>query len=166
MRDTRINELAHLLVNHSTTLKKGEHILIESFDIPEEMTIAVIEEARKVGAHPHVALRNGKVNRALVDGAESTQLDTWADCDLHRMTKMDAYLGIRGSDNVSEMAAVPDEAIKEYGRQYGKPVHHQERVNNTKWCVLRWPSPSMAQLAQMSTPEFEDFYFRAKSSIL
>ena len=160
MRDPRIKELAHLLVNHSTTLKKGEHIFIESFDIPEEMTIAVIEEARKVGAYPHVALRSGKINRALVDGAESTQLDTWADCDLHRMKKMDAYLGIRGSDNVSEMAAVPDESIKAYGRQYGKPVHHAERVNNTKWCVLRWPSSSMAQLAQMSTPEFEDFYFR------
>src|SRR6185295_652409 len=34
------------------------------------------------------------------------------------------------------------------------------RANKTKWCVLRWPSPSMAQMAQMATEAFEDFYFR------
>jgi aminopeptidase len=33
------------------------------------------------------------------------------------------------------------------------------RVNKTRWCVLRWPSPSMAQAANMSTEAFEDFYF-------
>ena len=34
------------------------------------------------------------------------------------------------------------------------------RVNNTRWCVLRWPTPAMAQQASMSTEAFEDFYFR------
>jgi aminopeptidase len=33
------------------------------------------------------------------------------------------------------------------------------RVKKTKWCVLRWPSPSMAQQAGMSTEAFEKFYF-------
>ena len=73
---------------------------------------------------------------------------------------MDAYLGIRGSNNVSEMSSIKPDAMKEYGKHYMKPVHFGQRVNHTKWCVLRWPNASMAQLAQMSTPEFEDFYFR------
>jgi aminopeptidase len=33
-------------------------------------------------------------------------------------------------------------------------------VNKTRWVVLRWPSPSMAQAANMSTEAFEDFYFK------
>ena len=33
------------------------------------------------------------------------------------------------------------------------------RVNQTKWVVLRWPPPALAQLAGMSTAAFEDFYF-------
>src|SRR5262249_8955361 len=33
------------------------------------------------------------------------------------------------------------------------------RVNKTRWCVLRWPSPSMAQAAAMSTEAFENLYF-------
>jgi aminopeptidase len=40
-----------------------------------------------------------------------------------------------------------------------KPVLDQ-RVNKTKWVVLRWPTPSMAQMAGMSTEAFEDFFFR------
>jgi aminopeptidase len=39
-----------------------------------------------------------------------------------------------------------------------RPVQDQ-RVKKTKWVVLRWPTPSMAQLAGMSTEAFEDFYF-------
>jgi aminopeptidase len=39
-----------------------------------------------------------------------------------------------------------------------RPVLDQ-RVNKTRWCVLRWPSPSMAQAANMSTEAFENFYF-------
>jgi aminopeptidase len=34
------------------------------------------------------------------------------------------------------------------------------RVGKTKWVVLRWPTPSMAQQAGLSTEKFEDFYFR------
>ena len=34
------------------------------------------------------------------------------------------------------------------------------RVNKTRWCVLRWPTPAMAQQAGMSTEAFEDFFFR------
>jgi aminopeptidase len=34
------------------------------------------------------------------------------------------------------------------------------RVKKTKWVVLRWPTPAMAQLAGMSTEAFEDFFFR------
>jgi aminopeptidase len=34
------------------------------------------------------------------------------------------------------------------------------RVNQTKWVILRWPTPAMAQQAMMSTESFEDFFFR------
>ncbi|MDZ4756211.1 MAG: aminopeptidase [Phycisphaerae bacterium] len=159
MIDPRIHRLANLLVRHSTRLARGEHVLIELFDAPESVAIALIEEVRDAGAHPHVAQRNTRVMRALNDNASEEQLATWAAYDLDRMTRMQAYIGIRGADNVSEMAGVPDEQMKRVGRLYQKPVHFERRVNHTRWCVLRWPTPSMAQLAQMSTRAFEDFYF-------
>ncbi len=159
MPDPRITKLAELLINHSTRLKKGEHVLIEAFDVPEEMTIALIKAARKAGGHPHVAERTNRILRALDADAADDNFTVWADCDRYRMAKMQAYIGVRGSENVSEMAGIPDAQMKKKGRLYAKPVHFEQRVNHTKWCVLRWPTPSMAQLAQMSTEDFENFYF-------
>ncbi|HWB18943.1 MAG TPA: aminopeptidase, partial [Phycisphaerales bacterium] len=72
---------------------------------------------------------------------------------------MQAYIGLRGAGNVSEMAGVSAKQMQMRGKLYQKPVHFEQRVNHTKWCVLRWPTPSMAQLAQKSTEAFEDFYF-------
>ncbi len=160
MTDPRFDKLAQLLIGHSTSLHAGEHLLIEAFDLPREMTIALVRAARDVGGLPHVVTRDTRVERALLEGAANEALDVLAANDLHRMRSMDAYIGIRGSANVSEMAGVAPDKLKQFGQRYSKPVHFEERVNNTKWCVLRWPTPSMAQLAQMSTEAFEDFYFR------
>lgn len=73
---------------------------------------------------------------------------------------MDAYIAVRASDNISEMADVSQAQMQLYQQQWTKPVHLDIRVPNTKWCVLRYPSPSMAQLAGISTEAFEDFYFQ------
>lgn len=160
MTDPRFETLARLLIEHSTALQADEHLLVEAFDVPSEMIIALVRAARAAGGHPHVVLRDTRVERALLEDAADAALDVLADNDLHRMRAMDAYVGIRGAANASEMAGVAPERIKEHGQRYAKPVHFEQRVNHTKWCVLRWPSPSMAQLAQMSTEAFEDFYFR------
>ena len=157
--DPRLNRLAELLVTHSTRMQPGEHLLIETFDIPEDMVIALIRATRAVGAHPHVALRNTRILRALEEAAADDALTVWAECDLERMKRMDAYVGLRGAENVSEMAGVTSDRMNAKARIYQRPVHFEQRINHTRWCVLRWPTPSMAQLAGMSTEAFEDFYF-------
>ncbi len=159
MRDPRMNELADLLTGHATAMQADEHVLIEAFDAPEAMVVALIESTRRRGAHPHVSIRNNRVLRALVEGGADAQFETMAASDLERMKRMDAYIGLRGGMNVNEMAGVPDETMKSWGRCYSNPVHMQQRVNHTRWCVLRWPTPSMAQLAGTSTEAFERFYF-------
>jgi aminopeptidase len=74
------------------------------------------------------------------------------------MKKMDAYIALRGGHNITEMSDVTPEKMKLLSRKM-KPVLDW-RVKKTRWCVLRWPTPSMAQSAGMSTEAFEDFYFR------
>ncbi len=159
MIDPRIERLADLLIGHSTKLQPGEHLLIEAFDTPQEPVIALARAARRAGGHPHVTLRNTQVMRALNRDAAEENLTVWAEYDRFRMEKMDAYIGLRGSLNVSEMADTDTEQMQRVARLYSTPVHAEQRVKNTKWCVLRWPTPSMAQLAQQSTEAFEDFYF-------
>lgn len=159
MHDPRFDRLADVLIGHSTGVKAGEHLLVEAFDVPAEMVIAAVRAVRAAGGHPHVAERTMRTMRALIESADDAQIERWADGDRHRMAGMDCYLGLRGSENVSEMAGIAEDRMQAWGRLYQKPVHFQQRVNQTRWCVLRWPTSSMAQLAEMSTEAFEEFYF-------
>jgi aminopeptidase len=157
MHDIRFDNLAKLLVEYSIRLKRNENVLIEAFDTPDEMTIALIRAARKVGGVPFVQTYHARVNRALALEASDRQLNLLASHELARMKKIDAYIAVRGSNNITELSDVPAEKMKLLAKKM-RPVQDQ-RVKKTKWVVLRWPTPSMAQLAGRSTEAFEDFYF-------
>jgi aminopeptidase len=157
MHDDRFDKLAKVLVEYSIRLKRNETVLIEAFDIPDEMTIALIRAVRDAGGVPFAQAYHARVNRALALEASDRQLNLLASHELARMKKMNAYIAVRGSNNITELADVPPEKMKLIGRKM-RPVQDQ-RVKKTKWVVLRWPTPSMAQLAGMSTEAFEDFFF-------
>jgi aminopeptidase len=157
MHDARFDQLAKLLVEYSIRLKRNEKVLIESFDVPDEMTIALLRAVRKAGGIAFVQIQRTQVNRALALDATERQLNLASAHELARMKKMDAYIALRGSNNVTELSDVPVEQMKLLTKKM-RPVIDQ-RVKKTKWVVLRWPTPSMAQLAGRSTEAFEDFYF-------
>ena len=157
MHDERFDKLAKLLVEYSIRLKRNETVLIEAFDIPDEMTIALIRAVRKAGGVPFAQTYYTRVNRALALEASDRQLNLMASHELARMKKMNAYIAVRGSNNITELSDVPPEKMKLIGRKMRRV--QDQRVKKTKWVVLRWPTPSMAQLAGMSTEAFEDFYF-------
>ena len=157
MHDLRFDRLAKLLVEYSTRLKRNEKVLIEAFDVPDEMAIALIRAARKAGAIPFVQVQRAQISRELALGASDRQLNLAAKHELARMKKMDAYIAVRGSNNITELSDVPMKQMQLIMKKM-RPVQDQ-RVKKTKWVVLRWPTSSMAQLAAMSTEAFEDFYF-------
>jgi len=157
MHDPRYDKLAKVLVEYSTRLKRNENVLIETFDVPDEMTVALVRSARKAGANVLAQVYHARVNRELALDASERQLNLSAINELARMKKMDAYIAIRGSHNITELSDVPAEKMKLVAKKM-RPVTDW-RVKKTKWVVLRWPSASMAQLAGMSTEAFEDFYF-------
>jgi aminopeptidase len=157
MHDQRFDKLAKLLVEYSIRLKRNETVLIEAFDIPDEMTVALVRAVRNAGGVPFAQVYHVRVNRALALEASDRQLNVMASHELTRMKKMDAYIAVRGSHNITELADVPPDKMQLIGKKM-RPVQDQ-RVKRTRWVVLRWPTPSMAQLAGMSTEAFEDFYF-------
>ncbi len=156
--DPRFNQLAEGLISFSTELKKGERVLIDAFDVPDAIVIALVRAARARGAYPYVQLHRARITRELTLGAEEEQYAPHAGVELARMQKMDAYIALRGSENIFEASDVPSEKVQLVSRLMKPVLDH--RVSKTKWVVLRWPTPSMAQQAGKSTEEFEDFYFR------
>jgi aminopeptidase len=157
--DPRIRTLARNLIRYSTALQAGEKILIDMYGSEVPIARTLVEEAYAVGGLPFVSFKHQQVTRALLKGASEEQVSLMARFEADRMREMDAYIAIRSGENASELADVPAAKMTLYQEKFQHPVHSDIRVNTTRWVVLRWPSPSMAQLAGTSTEAFEDFYF-------
>ncbi|MFO1094268.1 MAG: aminopeptidase [Planctomycetaceae bacterium] len=158
MRDPRIIRLAELLVGHSCQLQSGDKVLIEAFDLPDdELVCRLIEAATRRGAVPLIKVKHNPVQRALYRHSTQDALSLMGELERLEMERMDAYIGIRGAANSTEMADVPAEQLDLYQQHWWKPVA-DVRLKR-RWVVLRYPTPAMAQSAHMSTEAFEDFYF-------
>jgi len=159
MLDPRIKTLAHNLINYSCELKKGEKVFIESIGLEPPLVKELIREAYAVGAIPLVSIKDNEINRVLYAGCTEEQIKLMAKYEAARMSDVDAYIGVRSGRNASELSDVPGDKMEIYMKHFWREVHGKIRVPKTKWVVLRYPSPSMAQLADMSTEAFEDHYF-------
>lgn len=158
MSDPHFDSLARVLVSHSTKLKAGERVLIDVADTPEDFVIALIRAVRAAKAEPFVVIQNNRISRELSLGITGPQAETMAAIDLARLKKMQGYIAVRGSHNIAETADVPQEKASLLSAKLRPALDY--RINKTRWVVLRWPTSSMAQQAQMSTEAFTEFFFK------
>lgn len=158
--DNNVQLLAKNLLKHSVRLQAGEKLLIEVHDQGHALAGALTAEAYAMGAKPFIWTKDHGLLREFLRGADREQVARMGQFEAALMADMDAYIGIRGQYNVSEWADLPKEALQLYQTEWNQPVHVSLRVKKTKWCVMRWPSPAMAQQCKMSTAGFADFYFK------
>lgn len=160
MRDPRLQQLARNLVRYSVRVQPDENVLIEMVGGETAFVKALVDEVAAAGGRPYVELVDRSVLRRILMGATEAHMRELGEIGLARMERMHAFIGVRAGDNASELADVPADKMKLYETLVQQPVHMERRVKHTKWVVLRYPNPSMAQSAGMSTESFEDFYFK------
>ncbi len=158
--DPRIETLAKNLVNYSMKVKAGDKVYIQyNGHDTEPLARQLIKEVYKVGGVPFPHFTSKEVQREILLHCTKEQMQLMAEVDAKEMAQMDCYVSVRGDDNAAELADVPAEKMRLYDVYYVTPVHHNIRVPKTRWVVLRYPTASMAQLANTSLEKFEDFYF-------
>ena len=156
--DPRVEKLSNLLTTYSCDLQPGERVLIDyEGESTKPLVRQLIKDAYKLGAKPYVNHRDTQILREILLNCDEEQIRFQDDYQLYQMKGMDAYIAIRGNENVSELSDVPAEKLNLYYKLTRPTLDY--RVNKTKWVVMRYPNPSMAQLANTSQEAFEEFYF-------
>lgn len=161
MEDGRVCLLARHIVDFALELQRGDRLLVELHGEGLPLALAVVEESFDRGARPFVHRHDYRLERALLRGADASLLEEITAFEVARMEKMDAYVDIRGTENLYAWSDVPQEKLDLYRSRYFGPLHLQRRCGHTRWSVMRYPNDAMAQQAKMSTKAFEDFYFGA-----
>ena len=160
--DERIVKLADNIVSYSIEVKKGEKVLVEAYGVRTYPFVeALVDKIYSKGGIPFVELHDDRIHRMMLMQANQDQYETIAKHQRARMEEMDCYVGVRGSENVLETSDVQPDKMKIYSSTVVGKVHMEVRVPKTRWVVMRWPSPTFAQSAKLSTPAFEEFFFRA-----
>lgn len=159
MVDPRVKILAERLVNYSCSVKPGDKVLIESYGPETALINELIKAVYASGAVPFVWLKDRSIERTLLMQADPDQLKTIAESESMQMRQMHAYIGIRSGSNKAEMSDVPAEQMAAYRSLVFSEVHQKYRIPHTRWVIISYPTPSMAQQANCSTEAFEDFYF-------
>ncbi|MBK6910868.1 MAG: aminopeptidase [bacterium] len=160
MFDPRHKKLADVLVKHSTRVKPGDKVLVECSDTPPEFVSVLVQTICDAGGLPVLEYKHQSVMRTLMRNATEERMKLIADAELYRMKQMDCYIAVRGIFNSKELIDVPGDQMSLYEKHWLKPVHLKQRVENTRWVILKYPSPQMAQMARMSHEAFEDFFYR------
>ncbi|MGE5630215.1 MAG: aminopeptidase [Caulobacteraceae bacterium] len=159
MKDQRVREMARNLLHYSVNLKQGENLLIELLDDGEDLAVELVREAYAIGAKPFVTIKSRKLLKEMLIGTYPEHISRVAQYEAARMKDMNAYISIKGAYNATEFTGVSGKKMGIYRTDWIKPVQLDIRVPNTKWCLVNYPTKSMAQSANMSTEQFEDFYF-------
>ncbi len=157
--DPRDRELARTVVEYSVRLQRGERVLVSVNGEGIPLAQEVIREVYRAGGVPFYQINRLELTRAWLMGATEEGLTQAAKFEVARMREMQAFIGIRGPGNASELGDVPGPQMAAYDRLYSRPIN-DIRIPHTKWCVLRYPTNGLAQLAEMSLEAFTDFFYR------
>ncbi len=156
--DQRDQLLAEKLVNYCVSVKPGDNVLIQTTDdVATPLVVELVKEVYKAGGNPFVRVEIATIQRALLMNSNEEQLKIKCENDFELMKKMDCSIVVRDFKNASELADVPDEKIKL--QSMASLEMRRYRIEHTRWVLLRYPSPSIAQLAGMSEEKYADFLY-------
>lgn len=163
MYNQKDKQLAKKILEFSCELQEGQNVMLQLSGLNGiGLLRALVERARAMNAHPFVQINDTEIQRMLVESGDSTFWANQAEVEgLPLIKQMDAFVGIRASLNIYEQAEASKAANKAYSDEFLTPVHFEERVNNTNWVVLRYPSEAFAMNAKMPTERFREFYYNA-----
>ncbi len=155
--NTRYKKLSDNLTKFSINLQPGETVLLDMCNVPEDMVIQLITSVYECGATPVLKIRTNKISRTINLLGNEQVFNKQAELALAEMKQIQAYIAIRGGNNIFEQSDISQDQQKLISSCMKEVLDW--RVQKTKWVILRWPSDGFAQQAKMSSESFEKFYF-------
>lgn len=159
MIDPRIKQLAKVLVNYSIKIKEGDTISIDADAAASPLVLEVYKLLLQKGAFPKVNFGMPGFAYAYYKYASTRQLYRFPELAWIEAKKSDAHISIGGEYNTRELTSVEAKKIA---------IRHKitKRISDlilkkNKWVICDYPTHALAQDAEMSLEEMEDFVFSA-----
>lgn len=155
---------AKVLVEYSTTVKKGQIVCIRSTDLAQPLVKAIYEEVVKKGAHPVLRIGLDGMLTSFYKYASEEQLEFLDPFTKYEYEKMDVNIVIGAPHNLKNLVNTPPDKIARMTKT-NKPLMEMYLGRAAKkelsWVYCNFPTNALAQEAKMSLDEYSEFLFES-----
>ena len=172
MTDSRVARLAEVITAYSTGVKPGDRVFITASPVAQPLTLAVIEEVVKRGGLPHITAGNGYHHLDLVPGALEVLLKYGTDEQIQYLNpfekmavdEFDVRIAIKGDLNTKALSGIDPKRIAlmlAARRDVTETMMRRSAEGTLRWVVTQFPTEALAQDADMSLRDYENFVYNA-----
>ncbi|SES63226.1 aminopeptidase [Anaerobranca gottschalkii] len=164
MADIRLQRLAHLLVEYSTGVKKGEKVYISGEAITIPFITEVAKAAIKKGAFVEYTVNIPEIGETLLKEGSEEQLLKPSETFKLVVDNADVYITAWGTENTRVNSNIDPKKIQTRVRgnsETRKRFSEKMGSGEIRWCGTQFPTHADAQEANMSLREYEDFVYGA-----
>jgi aminopeptidase len=172
MPDLRVTKLAQVITAYSTEVQPGDRVYITASPVAQPLTLAVIEEVIKRGGLPHITAGGGYHHLDLVPGALEALLKFGSEEQIQYLNpfekmavhEFDVRIAIRGEVNTKALSGVDPRRMAlmtAARRDLTETLMQRSAEGMLRWVVTQFPTEALAQDADMSLRDYEDFVYDA-----
>ncbi len=171
--DQRIEKHAHILLNYSVGLKKGEKVAILGQLTSYPLMKEIYRQAIQLGAFPEYLFLDEELEEIILKEGNEEQIQYVPESLKTTYETSDVILTVWGRANTRIFANIAPGKMKIASR--GKRplidmIFERLAKGEVRWCGTLFPTRAVAQEANMSLSEFEEFaydacYLNEKNSI-
>ncbi len=160
MPDPRTTRLADILVNHSLKVKRGDKVMIAaSSEIAKPLVIEAYRKVLEAGGHPQTSIAFEELSTILFDKASKSQITHFPETKLYEAEHIDCFINIRAAVNKRSLSNIDPKRMAMRSKVM-KPIS-EIIINRKRWILCNFPTNSLAQEADMSLAEYENFLYGA-----
>ncbi|HLD42444.1 MAG TPA: aminopeptidase [Candidatus Nanoarchaeia archaeon] len=159
MIDEREKKLAHIFVNHSLTVKKGDIIKITCGIEAKSLVLETCRLILEKGAIPRVDVDLPGFAYTFFKHAPPEVLTTYPKIADYEARNVDGMIRISCDRNTREMSSINPK--KQAERRLVTKEISEITLKKDNWVIFDYPTEALAQDAEMSLEEFEDFVYGA-----
>jgi len=156
--DPRVAEHAKIIVDYSTSIRKGDNVLIQISDQGMDLAVEIFKQASRLGASCTIVASPTDAAEAYYQVTPSKYLRIFPK-HLYQLVKAtEVIISIRGETNTRALSGV--DPLKISLRSKILQRIQEERMKK-RWCLTQHPTAAYAQEADLSLNQYRDFVYSA-----
>ncbi len=160
--DLRTQKLAKLVVKYSTFVKPDENVVISGSAEAQDFIIALYKEVLLAGGHPILRVNLPGLTPFFYKHAKEHQINKFPEHFDFLVKKSQKYIGIHTENNTRELTDINPKKITSR-QKITHPISDYivNQKDKIRRCTVGFPCLALAQEAEMSLTEYENFVFSA-----